>query len=213
MTKNKTFGTILFDYYNTVKRRVGKALPKQTKFHEDFIITTKTMMIKPIKQEGKLYSEVFEYDGSVLLVKMKPLAIVKKSCEYYGSSYDGLRTGTKQLINITHKPPIAINATTSLFMFPTTSPLHDECVWVASKYVSNYMDSKPGCTLVTFSNQKIEEISVSRHTFDEQMNRTARLEVTYWNNLKHVSYYKQPHEHYIHMIASEIMRRYRTDFL
>ena len=91
-------------------------------FIEEYEINPQTMAIFPVEYGSKIYSKILEEDDEVLS-PFKPLDIIKKSCQYFGASFDGRREGTRELIGITHKAPIVIDTNTSIYFFPTTSPV------------------------------------------------------------------------------------------
>ncbi|CEG29605.1 competence protein ComK [Bacillus sp. B-jedd] len=57
---------------------------------EEYEINPCTMFIKPFVYGSKVYSQVYEMDEE-FISPFKPLEIIKKSCEYFGSSYEGLK--------------------------------------------------------------------------------------------------------------------------
>ena len=67
-------------------------------------INVETLLIVPF---GKGKSKVYEYD-SEYEVNMSPLAIIKNSCLYFGSSYEGRKEAIKSMIGIDMKVPIII---------------------------------------------------------------------------------------------------------
>ncbi|MGE7601980.1 competence protein ComK [Peribacillus sp. NPDC097675] len=141
---------------------------------EEYEITPYTLMVMPINYGSKIYSRIIELEDE-FISPFKPLDIIKKSCEYFGSSYGGRKDGTKQLINITHKAPIAIDPTSSIFFFPTTSPLRPQCTWLSHEHVVSFtrLDSKQ--TTITFRNRKSFDIDVSSSSFENQLHRTSFL--------------------------------------
>ena len=64
--------------------------------------------------------------------------IIKRSCEYFGSSYNGRHEGTKKLIGISHKAPIIIEESKNLIYFPTSSPRLLDCVWIGLNNIKDY---------------------------------------------------------------------------
>jgi competence protein ComK len=132
------------------------------------------MAILPVEKDGKVYAKVLEIKGE-LYVDLTPLMILESSCNYYGSSFEGRKQGTKGVSGITHKPPIAIDPMSDLYFFPTTSPKRIECIWVSLHHV---LDSKPTSianTLVTFTNKDEMEFPISPSSFETQMYRTSYL--------------------------------------
>lgn len=141
---------------------------------EEYEITPHTLMVAPINYGSKIYARIIEMEDE-FISPFKPMEIIKKSCEFFGSSYEGRKQGTKQLINITHKAPIAIDPTSSIFFFPTTSPLRPQCIWLSHEHVVSYerLDSKH--TTITFRNRQTIDIAVSCSSFENQLHRTSFL--------------------------------------
>ncbi|MGE6378814.1 competence protein ComK [Peribacillus muralis] len=141
---------------------------------EEYEITPHTLMVAPLNYGSKIYARIIEMEDE-FISPFKPLEIIKKSCEFFGSSYEGRRQGTRQLINITHKAPIAIDPTSSIFFFPTTSPLRPQCIWLSHEHVVAYdrLDSRH--TTVTFRNKQTIDMEVSYSSFENQLHRTSFL--------------------------------------
>lgn len=133
-----------------------------------------TMAILATSEEGRLYSTVYETDRK-MTVKMKPMEIVERSCRYFGSSYVGRKAGTKDLLGITHKPPIVIDAANSIYLFPTTSSTRPQCSWISHYYIHQYEEAESDNTLVTFTDRRMITLPISVHSFENQMYRTAQL--------------------------------------
>ena len=92
----------------------------------DYEITYDTQAILPINNDkSKIIEEKDEY-----YINSKPLYILEHSCEYFGSSYEGRKEGTKKLLGITHKAPVIVEETRKIIFFPTISPDSDECIWI-----------------------------------------------------------------------------------
>lgn len=141
---------------------------------EEYEINPCTMFIKPFVYGSKVYSQVYEMDEE-FISPFKPLEIIKKSCEYFGSSYEGRKDGTRQLIGITHKVPIVIDSTNFIYFFPTTSPNRPECIWISHEHVLHHSKTANDDTLVTFQNKQSFPIPVSFSSFENQLLRTALL--------------------------------------
>ncbi|WP_256237305.1 competence protein ComK [Bacillus sp. EB600] len=141
---------------------------------EEYEVNPYTMFIKPVVYGSKVYSQIYELEDE-FLSPFKPLDIIKKSCEYFSSSFEGRKEGTKQLIGITHKVPIVIDPTNFIYFFPTTSPTRSECIWVSHEHIMNYRRTDPRQTLVTFQNKQSFILPISHSSFENQMLRTALL--------------------------------------
>ena len=132
------------------------------------------MFIRPLVYGSKMYSQIVEVEDE-FTSPFKPIEIIKKSCEYFSSSFEGRKNGTKQLIGITHKVPIAIDPTNFIYFFPTTSPSRSECIWVSHEHVLNYRRLAPDQTEVTFQNKQSYNFQISYSSFENQLLRTALL--------------------------------------
>ena len=141
---------------------------------EEYEVNPFTMFIKPIAYGSKIYSEIFEVEDE-FLSPFKPLDIIRNSCEYYGSDYEGRRNGTKQLVGYAHKIPIAIDPTNRIFFFPTTSPSRQECIWISHEHVKDYERVNPQETLILFNNNQSFKFPVSCSSIISQLERTAYL--------------------------------------
>ncbi|MDP4085062.1 MAG: competence protein ComK [Bacillota bacterium] len=142
--------------------------------YEDYEINPYTMFIRPVEYGGKIYSQVYEIEDEFTL-PLKPIDIIKKSCEYFSSSFDGRKDGTKQLIGITHKSPIVIDPTSFIYFFPTTSPSRLECIWISHEHVLNYKRVSPIETEVTFQSKQSFILPISYSSFENQLLRTSLL--------------------------------------
>jgi competence protein ComK len=141
---------------------------------EEYEITPYTLLVMPIAYGSKVYSHIIELEGE-FISPFRPIDIIKRSCEYFGSSYDGRKDGTKRLIGITHKAPIAIDPTSSIFFFPTTSPLRPQCIWISYEHIEQHQRIDVSRTSVTFRNRQNIDLPVSDSSFENQLMRTSLL--------------------------------------
>ncbi|MFC0299163.1 competence protein ComK [Geobacillus jurassicus] len=141
---------------------------------EHFVVSRYTMAILPYFVNGDVYAKVIEEDGEYI-IKQTPIDIIKHSCDYYGSSFQGRKEGTKAVIGITHKAPIAIEPANEIYVFPTASPRDSRCVWLSHMHVYRYEPAKHERTVVYFRNGKNVCLDVSYKSFVNQLYRTAQL--------------------------------------
>ena len=80
----------------------------------DYEITFDTQVILPMDSKS---SKIIENNESYV-VNVTPMQILEHSCEYFGSSFDGRREGTKKLLGITHKSPIIVEESRKIIFFP-----------------------------------------------------------------------------------------------
>lgn len=141
---------------------------------EEYEITPYTQMILPLDYGSKIYSRIIELEDD-FVSPFKPIEIINKSCEYFGSSYEGRKQGTKQLVGITHKAPVAIDPSNSIFFFPTTSPLRPHCIWLSHEHVLSFTRINQKQTKVLLRNKQSFTIDISCSSFENQLHRTAFL--------------------------------------
>lgn len=119
---------------------------------------------------------VYEKNRNFVINNVIPNKVIKYSCEYFGSSFDGRVKGTNRLTGITHKVPIIVEETHEVIFFPTSSSRLNDCSWVRNKYIKNYrklIDNKVELELI--NNSKIT-INCSYETINNQILRSSRLE-------------------------------------
>ncbi|MWA70405.1 competence protein [Listeria monocytogenes] len=151
-----------------------------TQFYE---VKPHTMIIFPKKSGSIVYSEIYEVD-SHHTSKFTPFELIKTSCNFFGSSYEGRKEGTKHLIGVTHKPPIIIDPVTSTYVFPTVAPSSTECIWIFPQHIKDYHAIGFNHTLITFSNMETFEIDMSLASFNNQIARTSMLHMKFSQKMR-----------------------------
>ncbi|MDQ0214780.1 competence protein ComK [Oikeobacillus pervagus] len=152
---------------------------------EEYEINPYTMIIMPFQYGSRVYSKIYELHDEYIS-PFKPLELVKKSCEYFGSSYQGRRDGTKRLIGVTHKAPIIIDPHTSIYLFPTLSPTKIDCMWISHEHIVAHTCINSYDTEVLFHNNQTVTIPISSSSFESQLGRTARLRVKFEQQIKNM---------------------------
>ena len=137
----------------------------------NYEITYDTQMILPI-DSGK--SKIIEED-SEYVVDNNVLEIMDHSCEYFGSSYEGRKEGTKKLIGVTHKSPIIIEESRKMIFFPTSSPDNKDCIWINLNKIDKYYKVNKTTSAIKFKNGNIMEFNVSYGSLSNQILRATRL--------------------------------------
>ena len=138
----------------------------------DYEINKDTLAIMPISEDNcKVIETEMEYD-----ISMPTLSVIERSCEYFGSTYEGRYIGTKNISGITHKSPIIIEDTNKIIFFPTTSPNRAECIWISLNNILTYeKGSKKGTSRIRFKNGSILELYISIGSLNNQIMRSSRL--------------------------------------
>lgn len=141
-------------------------------------ISKGTLAIVPNENEG---SVVYE-DDERYIINQKPFSIMEDSCKYFGSTYEGRKNGAREILGAEYKVPIVIEDSNNLIVFPTTSPMADDCVWISLKRVKKIEKVENNYTKVIFDNNKELIVDCSYRTFENQLSRASRLDLILRNH-------------------------------
>ncbi|MFT4414852.1 competence protein ComK [Fredinandcohnia humi] len=147
---------------------------KNISYLMEYEINSYTMAIIPIKVGNNLCSRVLEAEGECVVL-MKPIDIVDRSCRFFGSSLKGRQEGTREIMGVTHKAPIIIEASNQIFFFPTSSPSKPQCAWLSHTYILDCTYEEHDWTNIIFTNKKSIQLQISQGSFKNQLHRTAQL--------------------------------------
>ena len=137
----------------------------------DYEITFDTQVILPVENNS---SRIIENNESYV-INVPPMQVLEHSCEYFSSSFNGRKEGTKKLLGITHKSPIIVEESRKIIFFPTTSPDRIDCVWINLEKVNKYYKSSSKKSIIEFKNGDIIEFDVSIGSLTNQIMRASRL--------------------------------------
>ena len=119
---------------------------------------------------------VYEKNKKFILKGILPNKIIKYSCEYFGSSYEGRVKGTNILTGITHKVPIIIEESNEIIFFPTSSSRLNTCSWIRNKYIKNYVKAPENTVEIVFVDNNKLHLNCSYDILNNQILRSSRLE-------------------------------------
>ena len=137
----------------------------------NYEINSSTQVVLPIDNStSKAIEEKDEY-----VVNDNVLGIMEKSCEYFGSSFEGRKEGTKKLLGITHKSPIIIEESRKMIFFPTSSPDNPNCIWINLEKIDKYYRVSKKISAIRFKNGDIMNFDVSFSSLSNQILRATRL--------------------------------------
>lgn len=137
----------------------------------DYEINYDTQVLIPINEnKSKIIEQEEEY-----IIEFSVQKVLEHSCEYFGSSYEGRKDGTKKMLGITHKSPIIIEETRKLIFFPTTSPERDDCIWINLEKIDKYYKINNNKSAIQFKNGNIIETNISYGSLSNQVLRATRL--------------------------------------
>ena len=137
----------------------------------DYEINFNTQTILPLSNGGTKIME----NGSPYIMDCNPINVIEHSCEYFGSSLQGRKDGTKKLLGITHKAPIIVEESRKIIFFPTTSPEKEECIWINLDKIDKYYKKTNKTSEILFKNGDKVEFDVSIGSLTNQILRATRL--------------------------------------
>lgn len=129
-------------------------------------------------------SSVIYEDEERYIIKEVPFKIMEDSCRYFGSTYKGRKDGAKEILGAEYKVPIIVEDSTNLIIFPTTSPLADDCVWISLKRVKKFEKIDFNNTKLIFDNDIELIVPCSYRTVENQISRASRLDLIMRNRKK-----------------------------
>ena len=141
-------------------------------------ISKGTLAILPNEKNS---SVVYE-DDERYIIKQTPFKIMEDSCKYFGSTYEGRKDGAREMLGAEYKVPIVIEDSSNLIVFPTTSPLSEDCVWISLKRVEKIEKIDANNTKIIFDNKTEIIVDSSYRTIENQLSRASRLDLILRNH-------------------------------
>ena len=137
----------------------------------DYEINRNTIMIIPVNDKQ---SRVVETDAEYI-VDDNAYSIMERSCLYFGSSFEGRISSSKEMLGSIYKAPILIEESRNIIFFPIKSCVVKQNVWISLNNLVSYNkhDKK---TIVTFKNDKQMLIDAPYFSIDNQVLRSTMLE-------------------------------------
>ena len=80
----------------------------------NYIVNLETLLLIPVDNNR---TKIFEMEDE-FIVKKNIMEIIKDSCLFFGSSFEGRKEGTKALLKCAIKVPIIIDDSRNLILFP-----------------------------------------------------------------------------------------------
>ncbi len=114
-------------------------------------------------------------DNNSYVVNNTPFDVMEHSCKYFGSSYEGRRQGSKEIIGANYKLPIIVEDSRNIVFFPTLSSDDEECSWIAVNKIKKYEENEFNTTKITFINDKTIILPISYRSLQNQIFRATRL--------------------------------------
>lgn len=155
-------------------------------YSPSYEITPFTMAVIADYGKSEEYSTCVLETQEEFYVEPSPTKLIDYACKSFGASLKGRQEGTRDICNITHKAPIAIDPSSGMYFFPTISPLNTKCSWIAHSHIDQLKIANHHCTEITFKNGKSITIDVSYGSMLNQIQRTAQFRYLLDNRIKYL---------------------------
>ena len=137
----------------------------------DYEINRNTIMIIPVNDKQ---SRVIETDTEYI-VDADAYSIMERSCLYFGSSFEGRLSSSKEMLGSIYKAPILIEESRNIIFFPIKSCVVRQNAWISLNNLVSY-NKNDKKTIVTFKNDKQMLIDAPYFSIDNQVLRSTMLE-------------------------------------
>ncbi|MGM7721701.1 competence protein ComK [Metabacillus sp. Hm71] len=147
--------------------------------NSEVIITEATMALIP-KYElgtGNPHCTILGQYGAKE-VEQSTLAIVKESCIFYGSDFNGRINSARKILKRQRNLPIMISLTFKHCMIPLSSPMKEDCPWIAFRHVKKTFPNREN-SIILFSNGQRLKVNISWKVLEDRINKAGRLISTY----------------------------------
>lgn len=140
--------------------------------YDSYEINVETLLIMP---NGRGKSKVYETDGE-LFINMSPLSIIKNSCLYFGSTYEGRKEGTQKMIGVEMKIPILIEDSRNIIFFPISSCINKNSTWISYQNLLKYSKLNEFSTMLYFKSGRNIRIDTKYNLIDNQVIRCIKMD-------------------------------------
>lgn len=148
----------------------------------NYEITPLTMAVLYKNENGTIRTYVLE-ETREYVVYQSPTKVIDNACKFFGSSLKGRLEGTKDISNITHKAPVAIDPSSGMYFFPTASPVNKTCSWISHSHVDFIKPLGKNKTKIAFKNGHNIIVDVSYGSMLNQVQRTAQFRYSLENRM------------------------------
>lgn len=142
----------------------------------NYIISFDTFMLQPVTVGEMISTRVIERNREFNISK-KPIHIVRKSCDYYGSSLQNSVNIAKIALGNHHKTPIIVAHDFGIpyIFLPTMSPTSEQNVWISYHAITRIEPDDLGC-IIHLENNRTYKVNISAATMYRQFSFCNLLE-------------------------------------
>ena len=120
------------------------------------------------------YTTIIYEINNKFIVNDNTYNILDNSCKYYGSTFNGRKIASSNILKVNYKLPILIEESSNMVFFPTSSIRYNKSSWVSLNNIKRYEKNYRGTKVFFINNQSII-IPISYNIFNNQVLRSSRL--------------------------------------
>ncbi|MDQ0269195.1 competence protein ComK [Cytobacillus purgationiresistens] len=175
----------------------------------DHIVNRHTVFILgEYQSDGSLFTRVVE-ENRTFLAERKPIQVLDATLNRIGFNFEGAIKGARSILGKRNKPPIILNPTLGICMFPIKSPHKDDCIWFNPNHIfkTNEIGRQ---TEVVFSNGHSIKVDLKVTAFNNKVQMADQLiKITTKNASNPTTHYLRPKKGY--EITKEKNGKYNFD--
>lgn len=119
-------------------------------------------------------TRVLEKDDEYI-VNNTPYEVMEHSCKYFGSSFEGRMSGSKDILGSIYKVPVIVEESQKLIFFPTESIQSENVSWISYKNIEN-IEKYGKKSKIVFKNGEFLVVNCPYFSIKNQIFRCNMLE-------------------------------------
>lgn len=137
----------------------------------NYEINDETLAVLPF-EEGK--TRILEKNDEYV-IDDTPYSVMEHSCKYFGSSFDGRVSGSKDILGSIYKAPVIVEESQKLIFFPTEALESLNVSWISYKNIKN-VEKYDKKTKIIFNNGDYVIVDCPYFSVKNQIFRCNMLE-------------------------------------
>lgn len=114
---------------------------------------------------------------NIVVINIGIKKFLEKSCNYYGTSYEGVKKSAKGILNINYKVPIVVENNKNIILLPLTSVRDKNLIYVSLDKITNY-EFKDNYVYIMCCNNYVFKTKMSEKSFEKLLINGIKLNNT-----------------------------------
>ncbi len=118
-------------------------------------------------------SKVIEAEKEIE-ISMPPTDIIRYSCEYFGSTFEGRVKSAQKMLGMKYKLPVIIEETREIIFFPIKSYTNINVCWISLNNITHYEEYE-NKSKIYFRTGQPQIMDISLESLENQILRASKL--------------------------------------